>query len=210
MLEIIKSKSHMISKLFIYQIASSLLGFFVLTPFLNINDSYRGIVNIAASVFATLFYFSLVAYAVIEDGQKDCISHNAGRISGNAGTGFVYAITSYLPTVVIVVLNSVISLCTDTDALSGLKSVLGVLFTRLFLMGTYWGLDAGIVLRDQNRNVISGKSLEFFSDNGLIFAVCLVFLPLVAGFSYYLAFKGIIHVDTTVKHKERKWGKKDK
>lgn len=210
MSEIIKSKFHMISKLFVYQIASSLLGIFVLTPFANINDSYRGIVNIAAAVFATLFYFSLVAYAVIEDGQKDCISHNAGRLSGNKYSGFIYGTVSYLPTIIIVVINAIINLCTKDDALTGLKSILGILFTRVFLMGNYWGFDLGIILRDAGGNVISGKSLEAFSDNGLVFVVCLIFLPIVSGLSYMLAFNGKLHVDTKVKEKTRKSDKNDK
>ena len=73
----IKEKSGMISKLFVYQIAMSLLGVFVVSPF-------SGYTQIAASVFAFLFYFSLVSYAIIEDGQKDCISYKAGRLENGS------------------------------------------------------------------------------------------------------------------------------
>ena len=203
MIEIVKSKSNMILKLFIYQIAMSLFGFFVLTPFTSLDDSYRGYVYIASAVFSTLFYFSLVCYAVIEDGQKDCVSHNAGRIEGKPYTGLVYSLVSYLPTIVIVVVNSVISIVTTPDSLSALKAVLGILFTKVFLMGTYWGFDAGIVVRSATGQIVSGEKFVFLSDNYLFFVFFLVLLPLVSGISYYLAFKGKVHVDTKVKKRKK-------
>ena len=202
MLDIIKSKSNMIMKLFVYQVATSLFGLFVLTPFAGTADSHRGIFNIVAAVFATLFYFSLVAYAVIEDGQRDYVSVTAGRLEGNKYTGLVYGLVSYIPTIVVVVLNSLFCIFTSPESFTAVKSVLGVLLTKVFLMGMYWGFDAGIILRNANGEVISGKFLESFSNNGLVFVVCLVFLPLVTGVCYYLAFKGKIHVNTQQKKKK--------
>ncbi len=203
MFEIVKSKSSMILKLFVYQIAMSLFGAFVLTPFTSLNDSYRGYVYIASAVFSTLFYFSLVCYAVIEDGQKDCVSHNAGRIEGKPYTGFVYSLVSYFPTIVIVITHSVISILTETDSFSALKAILGTLLTKLFLMGTYWGFDAGIVVRGEAGQIVSGEKLLYLSDNNLFFVFFLVLLPLVSGVSYYLAFKGKVHVDTKVKERKK-------
>ena len=200
--EIIKSKGNMIAKLFVFQIATSLFGLFVLTPFAGTDDSYRGYLNIAAAVFATLFYFSLVAYAVIEDGQKDFVSASAGRLKGSPYTGLIYGLVSYVPTIIVVVANSILSIFTSPESFATVKSVLGVLLTKVFLMGTYWGFDAGIILRDENRQVISGKALESFSDHGLVFVVCLIFLPLVSGICYNLAYKGKIHVNTEQKKKK--------
>lgn len=200
MISVIHEKSHMIGKLFIYQIAMSLLGLFVVSPF-------SGSVQIFASVFATLFYFSLVCYAIIEDGQKDHISHTAGRISGKPLSGFVYALVSYLPTILIVLLQVVLNLLTDPLSLTGLKSVLAFI-VRFFLMGMYLGFDTGLVQRgydsvNQMSVVIKGSDfLVFMSDNYLIFAFCLIFLPIVAGVSYHLAFKGRLHVNTAPKNKK--------
>ena len=202
MLDIIKNKSHMIAKLFIYQIATSLFGLFILTPFAGTDDAYRGFLNIGAAVFATLFYFSLVAYAVIEDGQKDFVSISAGRTVGNPFTGLIYGLVSYLPTIIVVVANTLICCFTSPDSFTAVKSILGVLLTKVFLMGTYWGFDAGIILKGANSEVISGKALETFSDNGFVFVVCLVFLPLVTGLAYYFAVKGKIHVNTEQKKKK--------
>lgn len=200
MITIIKEKSHMVGKLFVYQIAMSLLGLFVVSPF-------KGDMQIYASVFSVLFYFSLVCYTVIEDGQKDYISHSAGRINGNASSGFVYALTSYIPTIIIVAIQVVLNLTTDSSVLTGVKSILSFLI-RFFLMGMYLGFDTGLVQRgydsvNQTSVILKGSdTMVFLSNNYLFFAICLVFLPVVAGITYNLAFKGKIHVDTTPKKKK--------
>lgn len=200
MISILKEKSNMISKLFVYQIAMSLLGLFVVSPF-------SGEIQIVASVFSFLFYFSLVCYAVIEDGQKDYISHKAGRICGSSMTGFLYAVVSYIPTIIIVALQVVLSLFTKASALIGLKSILTFVI-RFFLMGMYLGIDTGLVQRgydsvNQTSVVLcDNQVLVFMSDNYLIFALCLVLFPVVAGLSYNLAFKGKVHVNTAPKNKK--------
>lgn len=193
-------KSGMIGKLFIYQIAMSLLGLFVVSPF-------NGSVQVIASIFSSLFYFSLVCYAVIEDGQKDCISHTAGRISGNAMSGLIYAVISYIPTILIVALQVILHLLTSISSLTGIKSILTFII-RFFLMGMYLGFDTGLVQRgydsiNQMSVVLKGSDfMVFLSNNYLIFAICLIFLPVVAGVSYNLAFKGKIHVNTAPKNKK--------
>ncbi len=196
----INEKKHMISKLFVFQFAISLLGVFVVSPF-------NGNMQIVASVFAILFYFSLVCYAVIEDGQKDYVSHTAGRITGKGSTGFIYALVSYIPTIIVVAVQVILHLLTDVVTLSGIKTILTFII-RFFLMGMYLGVDTGLVQRgydsvNQMSVVLKGSdALVFMSDNYLIFAVCLLFLPLIAGLSYYLAFKGKVHVNTAPKNKK--------
>lgn len=200
MREIISQKGGMIGKLFVYQIAMSLLGLFVVSPF-------KGNMLIVASLFATLFYFSLVCYAVIEDGQKDCVSHNAGRLEGNKMTGLIYTLVSYIPTILVVALQVVLQFATSPVQLQGLKSILTFLI-RFFFMGMYLGFDAGIVQRTydhvtQSSVVIKGSdAMVFMSDKYLIFAVCLIFLPLVSGVAYNLAFSGKVHVNTAPKEKK--------
>lgn len=74
-------------------------------------------------------------------------------------------------------------------------------------MGMYLGIDTGLVQRtydsvNQTSVIVTGSNaLVFLSDNYLIFVICLVFLPLVAGVSYKLAFKGKVHVNTAPKKK---------
>lgn len=201
MKDLIKSKSSMCAKLFIYQFASSLLGLFVVSPF-------SANMHIYCAIFSTLFYFSLVGYAVIEDGQKDCISSKAGRICGKWYTGLVYSLISYIPTIIIVLLCAILNLFTKSTSFMALKSILTVI-VRFFLMGMYLGFDTGLVVREydtvsQSSVVTKGMGvLEFMSDNYLIFAICLVFLPLICTVCYNLALNGKIHVNTATKKKSK-------
>jgi len=199
MIEIIKSKTNMLGKLFVYQIAMSLLGLFIVSPF-------DGKMQIAAAVFSTLFYFSLVAYAIIEDGQKDYLAVKSGRLSGNACSGLVYSLVAYLPTVIIVLFQMILTLTTSDAVLSGLKSILNVLI-RFFLMGMYLGFDTGLAGRTEDpvtHQMVStaSKSIQFMSDNFIIFAIMLVLVPIVCGLTYYLAYNGKVHVNTEVKNKK--------
>lgn len=199
-MSIFKQKFDVIVKLFIYQFAMSLLGLFIVSPF-------SGKIQIAAAVFSTLFYFSLVCYAVIEDGQKDYISHNAGRICGKGYTGLVYSFYAYIPTIIIVLAQTLLQLFTRIDVLTVLKSILNVII-RFFLMGMYLGFDSGIVGRTQDpvtHQLVTNSPdwLVFMSDKCLIFALLLVLTPAVCGITYYLAFTGKIHVDTTIKNKKK-------
>ena len=74
-------------------------------------------------------------------------------------------------------------------------------------MGMYLGIDTGLAQRTSDpvtHEMISGAPdwLLYMSENSIIFAIFLVLMPLVCGISYYLAFKGKVHVDTTVKKKK--------
>ncbi len=190
MKKLFSEKSNVIFKLFIYQIAMSLLGFFIVSPFLNSSS-----MCLAASIFAALFYFSLTAYAVVEDGQKDHISVNAGRKEGSAFTGLWYSLVSYLPTIVISVFYSIATLCSPNEILTGLKALINIVI-RFFLMGMYLGFD--VLLRSEN----SPQSLKYFSETGLFYVCLLILMPIICGVFYGLSYKGIIHVNTAQKNKK--------
>ena len=199
MFEILKSKINLIVKLFVFQIAMSLLGLFVVSPF-------SGNMQIAAGVFSTLFYFSLVCYAVIEDGQKDHLAVKSGRAVGNPYTGFLYSAVSYIPTIILVLFQMILFLMTQNSSITGLKAVLAFVI-RFFLMGMYLGIDTGLAGRyydsaSQSMKSDANPTLLFMSDNYIIFSIFLVLLPLICGFAYMLAYKGKIHVNTEVKSKK--------
>ncbi len=199
MFEIIKSKSHMIAKLFVFQIAMSLLGVFVVSPF-------NGKMQIAAAVFSTLFYFALICYAIIEDGQKDGIAAKAGRAEGKACIGFVYALTSYLPTIVLVLVQMCLFLFGSSGDITGVKAVLAIII-RFFLMGMYLGFDTGLAGRYEDpvtHNMVTDadSTLLFICDNYILFASFLVLVPVVCGICYKFAFDGKIHVNTEEKKRK--------
>jgi len=198
MKKIYHEKFHMISKLFVYQIAMSLLGVFIVSPF-------SGNTCIVAGVFASLFYLSLVSYAAVEDGQKDCISHNAGRLQGSALTGFGYAFISYIPTIAITVISCILRIFLPSASLVAVKNILNIII-RFFLMGTYLGIDVGLTgyTYDANtQSMVSDASVfvRYICDNGILFVVLLFVMPVVCGIAYKLAFNGKISINT---HKKQK------
>lgn len=198
MKKIYHEKFHMISKLFVYQIAMSLLGVFIVSPF-------SGSTCIVAGVFASLFYLSLVSYAAVEDGQKDCISHNAGRLQGSALTGFGYALISYIPTIVITVISCILRVVLPSASLVAVKNILNIVI-RFFLMGTYLGIDVGLTgytYDATTQSMVSDASVfvRYISDNGILFVVLLFVMPVVCGMAYKLAFKGKISINTQKKQK---------
>lgn len=190
MKKLFTEKSSMISKLFIFQIAMSLLGLFVVSPF-TANAS----MCLAAGIFSMLFYFSLVTYAVIEDGQKECIAAKAGKCEVSVYTGFLYALFSYIPTIIITVVYMIMRLSEPNGLITGAKAVLNIII-RFFLMGMYLGIDVKL------RAGGSGTFLSFISENGIFYVICLVLMPLICGIAYALAYKGIIHVNTEPKKKK--------
>ncbi len=198
MKKLFEEKSHMVSKLFIYQIAMSLLGVFIVSPF-------SGTTCIIAGVFSLLFYLSLVSYATVEDGQKDFVSQKAGRLQGSAFTGFKYALISYIPTIFIVAFYCIIKLSTKSEMLSALKNILNIII-RFFLMGSYLGIDVGLTgygYDTATQSMVSDAPtvVRFISDNGIFFVICLIVMPLICGFAYNLAFNGKISINTHKKEK---------
>lgn len=190
MKKIFTEKSSMISKLFIFQVAMSLLGLFVVSPF-TANSS----LCLAAGIFSMLFYFSLITYAVIEDGQKEYISVKAGRCEFSVFTGFLYALVSYIPTIILTVVYMIMRLSSPDSIITGAKAVLNIII-RFFLMGMYLGID--VKLRADGAGAFSG----FISENGIFYVMCLVLMPVICGISYALAYNGKIHVNTESKKKK--------
>lgn len=198
MKKLYEEKSGMIYKLFIYQFAMSLLGLFIASPF-------KGSTLLIAGIFSMLFYFSLVSYAAVEDGQKDFVSAQAGRLEGSPLTGFKYALFSYIPTIIIAFLNCILHFLIP-DALSNTFVSILNLIIRFFLMGMYLGIDSGLtnytVDTVTNQRISSAPEwIRFLSDNGLIFLICLILMPVVCGIAYSLAYKGKIHINTVKKKK---------
>ncbi len=197
MKKLFEEKSHMISKLFVYQIAMSLLGIFVVTPF--INSSSAGLC-LSFGIFAMLFYYSLVCYAIVEDAQNDHISASSGRKQGSAWTGFKYALVSYIPTIVFVIAFIIIMLTDYKAELTGFPFVLGLII-RIFFMGSYSGVHVYLYELD--------GVWRYMCNTGIFFGICLVVMPVVAGCAYALAYKGKIHINTAAKKMKKLFGKKD-
>lgn len=171
----IKEKSSIIIKLIIFQIAMSIFGVMIASSVLVLGEGLL----LAAGVFSVLFYFALVGAAINEDGLRDNIKLSRESASVNALIGFKYAFVSYIPTIVITLLLSVLRTIGINNSLTSIL----VVIIRAFLSGMYLGLDTSIFG--------AGETVMSFSANGYSFLIYQLVSVLVCGVFYYIGFKGI-------------------
>lgn len=196
--EIFREKGSMLRKLWINQFAFSLFGIFVASPF-------NGKICVAAGIFSYLFYLSVVAFAVLDDSQKDRISFNAGRKNNiTASAGFVYAFAAFLPTIALMLVYTVLTFVPGID--NSVTFVIS-LVTRFIMGGEILGIDSGLTNYTFNSaaNMMvsnSPESVIFLSSHGFIHLIYAIATPVIFGIVYALGFKGIVSVNTTVSNKD--------
>ena len=196
--EFFKDKGSMLRKLWINQFAFSLFGLFVASPF-------RGAMCVVAGVFSYLFYMSVVGFSVLDDAQKDKISYSAGRKTGvNAYTGLRYAFVAFLPTIILMIIYTILTFIHSID--SSISFIISII-TRFIMGGEILGIDTGLTnyTYSESANMLvsnSPESILFLSSHGIIHLIYSVVTPVIIGIVYFLAFKGIISVNTTESKKD--------
>lgn len=194
---VFKEKGDMLKKMWINQFAFSLFGLFVASPF-------KGAMCIVAGVFSYLFYISVVGFSVLDDSQKDKISFAAGRKSGvSALSGFAYAFTAFLPTIILMAVYTVFTFIPAID--SSVTFVISII-TRFIMGGEILGIDTGLTnyTYDTATNMLvssASSGVVFLSSHGVIHLIYSVFTPVLFGIIYLLGFNGIISVNTTDSNK---------
>ena len=174
MKELYREKSGMIFKFWINQFAFSILGIMTTLAInaLNANLSLLG------GIFSACFFFSVTAYAVYEDGAKDALKVAGNRMPYRPLYGLYYTAVAYLPTVVVVLGYMLLKLC--GMGANMFLSIVNVLI-RFFIMGMYLGIDTSIRSTSQ--------AMMNLSDNGVFFALFLIFAPAVCALAYYCGLK---------------------
>ena len=196
-------KKNLIVKLWINQFAFSLFGIFVSSPFLN---NYG--LCMAAGAFSLLFYFAVVAFAVLDDAQKDKIAYDAGRADGfSPKRGMGYIGLAMLPSFVLTLIHFIIY----TFGVRGALRKALYLIDRLALCGEVLGIDVGLAKPTEVTDaagimsrVNSGAPLfGFMSDAGLFQLIFVLLAFAVLCVVYALAFKGVIKYNTTSMKKRK-------
>ena len=191
-------KGSIIKKMWLNQFAFSLFGLFVASPF-------AGNIAVLAGIFSLLFYAFVVGYAILDDAQKDKISFDSGRnTSFSSTTGFKYSFFAFIPTYIIAGTNTVLSFTSDLAHSSG--AFILNLITKYALCGEILGIDVGLTryTYDTVKQVRVSDASEFvlfLSEHGILQLIFAVIMTFAFGLIYYLAFKGVISVNTTAKTK---------
>ncbi len=194
-----EKKSALIIKLWINQIAFSLFGLFVASPF-------SGTLCALAGVFSILFYLSVVAFAVIDDAQRDKIAFDAGRAPDNTACGGArYLTVAFAPSVLISLIHLVLKLC--GNAASAFRAVL-YFVQRFLLAGEVLGIDAGLTQYrydeiSQMRVSDAPASVQFMSEAGLFQLLFLLVSFAVLTLVYSLTYRGVIRLKTSGDRKQK-------
>lgn len=175
MKQLINEKSSLIAKLIIFQIAMSLFGLMFAATVIALNEGLL----LFAGTFSILFYFALVGAALNEDGVKDHLKVACDRAKPDALCGFKYVLISYIPTLVITVLNIILNIFGVLDSLRGIL----VIIIRMFTSGMFQCIDRFLFG--------SGDSFVSFSLYGYSFLVYQIISIIICGLFYFLGLRGI-------------------
>lgn len=179
MKKIFSQKGNLMTKFLINQIALSLFGLMV-AGFGIKNDGWM----LAMGVFAILFYYFILITFIREDGLKDALKVEGGRMKKDPLLSLKYCGLAAVPGFVVVFINIVASLITKFASLSSpvLDSISGVanIITRVLTYGMYNPLN--VYLFDSTSGVLKGAS--WLSECGITFAVYTLFTLVVCFLAY--------------------------
>lgn len=176
-------KGGLMGKFLINQIALSLFGFMMSATALVMGRSWL----LPLGLFGLLFYYFILFTFIHEDGLKDAIRIDGGRMKRDPLLSLKYCGIAAVPGFLIALLNAILRLSGVTGkAIEATYSILDTI-TRFLTYGMYNALD--------NYFFTNGSDTDFyrafFSSSGLSF-VCYTFLTLaVCVFAYNLGLKKI-------------------
>ncbi len=190
MKKILSEKGNLIARCIVFQIAMSLLGFFVLSGIANISNT----VVLIGGIFTMLFYFAIMGAFLNEDGLKDALIMKRNNMSFDYFYGMKYVAISYIPTLFMTVLIAIFR----TFSIASQAADFLVMIVKFFFTGMYIGIDMSLFITGVDENGYAIYST--FSNNGYSLIIYQLFSIAVCGMFYYLGLKGV----NLVKTKEKK------
>jgi hypothetical protein len=144
-MKLIKDNFYEIVRLYINQIGIAIFSLVLYTAVGMIDSDVKTTIKIVISVFAILFYVFLLYNVMWENGAKDIIKIEAGRMEKRAAKGFLMGLAANIPNFIVA------GICTFSQAMFMANSVeayktVGAVFNlimRLF-MSMYIGVLQGI------------------------------------------------------------------
>ncbi len=189
MKKVFKEKGSLIGRCIVFQIAMSLLGFFVMSAVANMNNT----VILLAGIFTMLFYFSITGASLNEDGLKDGLIAGRNNEKKDLYFGFKYVAVSYIPAFVMTIFAVVFR---TFDIASEIGDTL-IMLVKFFFTGMYLGIDMFLFITGVDSNGYAVYSS--FSNNGYSLIIYQLFSVLICGLFYYFGIKGISFIKTKEK-----------
>ncbi len=96
-LKFIKENSHRIFRVLINQVGMVIFSLVVTLTALSMGEGYREPMALVASIFAILFYLFLVFYSMREEGTRDSVKIEGGRLSYDRFFGLKIGLLAAVP-----------------------------------------------------------------------------------------------------------------
>lgn len=103
-LKFIKDNSHRIFRVLINQIGLMIFSLVVTTTAISMGEGYREPMTLVASIFSVLFYLFLVFYCMREEGTRDSVKIEGGRLSYDRFHGLKIGLLAAVPNFIFVFL----------------------------------------------------------------------------------------------------------
>lgn len=181
MKKIFNEKGNLIARCIVFQIAMSLLGFFVMSAIANMGNT----IVLLGGIFTVLFYFALMGAFLNEDGLKDALIK--GRVNERTDPfyGLKYVAVSYIPTILMTL--CIIVFRTFSFAYEAADFL--VMIVKFFFSGMFFGIDMSLFITGFDEK---GYAIyHCFSVNGYSLLIYQLIAIIVCGVFYYLGIKGI-------------------
>lgn len=171
-------KGNLMTKYIVNQIAMSVFGVMIATTSMALGDAWL----LPFGLFALLFYYFILIAFIREDGLKDALKIDGGRMKKDSFLGLKYCAVAAIPGLVLAILNTVFqSFGAQTGVIASITGVFNVI-TRIFVYGMYTGIDS--YLFNQEIGVFS--ALNSASSLGITYIVY-TFVTLVVSHLAYIS-----------------------
>ena len=153
MLTFLKNNAHFIWRLILNQIGLTIFGLMTSMAAAAVDNALAGegevqrTCMIWVSVFAILFYMFIDYTAIKEEGQRDKIRIDAGRLSPDPWRGFKIALIAALPNLILAVCAIVFGIlgAESGPAIEWAGSIAGsAKLIALVIQAMYWGVLLGL------------------------------------------------------------------
>lgn len=182
MKNLFKEKSHLMIKYIINQFALSLFGLMV-SGFTVKDGNTSWLLPIG--IFAMLFYYFILISFIREDGLKDGLKVDGGRMKKDNFLALKYCSLAAIPGFLFPLINCIVRLVAHfaSGASSVIVNISGVCnaVTRILVYGMYNPVDS--FLFNSEYGILKGMS--FVSDWGISFMGYTLLTLLVCHFTYY-------------------------
>jgi hypothetical protein len=175
-------KGYLMLKCLINQIALSLFGLMV--SGFAVTDAGTGWL-LPIGIFATLFYYFILISFIREDGLKDGLKVEGGRMKKDIFLSVKYCAIASVPGMLFPLVNLIVRMISHfgnvtSDAITNISGICNTV-TRILTYGMYNPVDSYLF----NHQYGLLKSISFVSDWGISFLIYTLLTIAVAFFAYF-------------------------